>query len=103
MHNVIIVVMIAACLAFQPHVVGKSNAYDFRREKMQHRRDIAFNNHQEKRLNLNKTLNIKMPPYIHIYNEEYKWPLIDITSSLNVHRHSSRENCVVARFDMKHL
>ena len=97
--------MIAACLSFQPQVVGKSNVYNFRRfaERQQHKDKMYFNNQEEEEhLTLDKTKKrIKMPRYMRIYDEQFKWPILDITSSLkhHHHHHSSVDNCNITRFD----
>ncbi len=102
MQYVIIIVMIAACLTFQPQVVGRSNVYNFRNTgRQQHQYKMYFRNNQEEDQNLrfNKTQKrIKKPRYLRIHDEQLKWPLIDITSSLKRHHHSPRDSCSISRF-----
>ena len=100
MHNVIIVVMmIAACLTFQPQVVGKSSSYDFEEKNMQRKHHFRFSNYHEQELISNKSSNVKMPQYMHIQDTEYKWPLLNISSFLKPQRHSSGGYCVLSRLD----
>ena len=104
MHNVIIVVMItAACLAFQPQVVGrKSSDNDIRKVKMRQTRDTLLKTHHHLRdqpSKSNQSSTVKFPQYIRIYDDKSKWPSIDITSSLKPHRHSTKQHCFIARFD----
>ena len=105
MHNVIVLVMItAACLAFQPQVVGrKSSDNDIRKVKMRQTRDTSLHKHHHHRNQSTKsnqsTIKVKYPQYIRFYDDKFKWPSIDIPSSLKSHRHSIKEHCFVARFD----
>ena len=109
MHNVIIVVMItAACLAFQPQVVGrKSSDNDIRKVKMRQTRDTLLKTHHHLRdqpSKSNQSSTVKFPQHLRIYDEKSKWALFDVTSSLKSHRrHSTKEHCFIARFDFIHL
>ena len=101
MHNVIIVVMIATvCLSFQPQVVGKSSDNEFWNEKIkQNRGDTTKYIQPDQEFQSNHSSKIELPAYMHIHDEKYKWPLIDITPSLKAHRHLGNKHCAVDRFD----
>ena len=103
MQYVIIIVMIAACLTFEPQVVGRSNVYNLRTiGRQKHQYKMYFRKNQEEEeidLRFNKTKKrIKMPRYLRIHDEPFKWPLIDITPSLKRHHHLPRDSCSISRF-----
>ena len=105
MHNVIIVVIIAAAgLTFQPHVVGrKYSDTNFKNVKMQQMRDNSLqkqHHFQDYPFKSNHSTNIKLPQYLtRIYGEKFKWPLIDLSSSRKSRRHSNKDHCLITRFD----